>query len=109
MVYLALMSHVNACMWYAAGRDSETGWTSRYEDRPVMFQYLVSMHWALTQFQGTSDVVPGSSMLERAYAVICVLLSLLILSCFVSSLTNMMMQLQALHAKMYHESHSVRS
>ena len=30
----------------------------------------VAMHWALTQFQGTSEIVPGSSHSERAYAVV---------------------------------------
>merc|ERR1711920_687844 len=47
-------------------------------------------------FQGNSDIYPGGSTGERLYAVCTVLLSLLVFSTFVSSLTNMMMQLQDL-------------
>mmetsp|Transcript_74022 Transcript_74022/g.117232 ORF Transcript_74022/g.117232 Transcript_74022/m.117232 type:complete len:375 (+) Transcript_74022:2-1126(+) len=66
------------------------------------------MHWALTQFQGTSEIVPGASTGERCYAVMTVLASLLILSSFVSSLTNMMMQLQSLHSVRNFQQRAVR-
>lgn len=105
---MAVLSHVNACLWYAAGQASSDGWTKSYSGNSTLYQYLASMHWALTQFQGTSEITVGGSAGERAYAVVTVLLSMLILSTFVSSLTNMMMQLQALQEQRTVQQRAVR-
>eukprot|EP00929_Paragymnodinium_shiwhaense_P088753 TRINITY_DN4906_c0_g1_i2.p1 TRINITY_DN4906_c0_g1~~TRINITY_DN4906_c0_g1_i2.p1 ORF type:complete len:902 (+),score=121.85 TRINITY_DN4906_c0_g1_i2:87-2792(+) len=106
MIYLMLVSHVNACLWFAVGDLDERGWTTKFgvqtkpnSEHPGGYRYLMSMHWALTQFQGTSDVLPGDTVLERVYCVFAVIASLLILSSFVSTLTNMMMQLQQMSAE----------
>lgn len=100
MTGMIIISHLNACIWYAVGDAADGGWVDSYRDDGTMYNYLTSMHWAFTQFQGTSEVVPGIGgrrvPWERAYAVLVVMSSLIILSCFVSSLTNMMMQLQQL-------------
>eukprot|EP00927_Polykrikos_kofoidii_P023652 TRINITY_DN21717_c0_g1_i1.p1 TRINITY_DN21717_c0_g1~~TRINITY_DN21717_c0_g1_i1.p1 ORF type:complete len:767 (-),score=117.22 TRINITY_DN21717_c0_g1_i1:56-2356(-) len=111
MVCMAITSHVNACMWFAIGDANSEGWVGTYAQREtvgVFYQYLCSLHWALTQFQGSSEIAPGSSVGERFYAVLCTYCSLLILSSFVSSLTNMMMQLQALHSEKTCQSRAVR-
>lgn len=109
MICLVVLSHVNACTWFAVGQASNNGWTQTVKENTLLYKYMASMHWALTQFQGTSEIVPGGSTWERSYAVMCVLLSLLVLSAFISNLTNMMMQLQALHAERNFQTRAVRS
>lgn len=107
MCCLILINHLNACLWYAVG-DHSLGWVQNYEGKSGFARYLISMHWALTQFQGTSEISPGDLTGERLYAVMTVLVSLLLMSTFVSSLTNMMMQLQALHAQKTNERRMVQ-
>jgi len=109
MFCLVCVSHVNACIWFLMGEQEPGGWTAIVRDRTIFYKYVMSMHWALTQYQGTSEIVPGISVGERVYAVTTVLFSLLILSSFVSSLTNMMMQLQALHDERTFQQRAVRS
>merc|ERR1719401_1718808 len=97
MVSLILLSHVNACLWFHVGHTASHSWAVHFSDDTMAYQYFTSMHWALAQFQGTSEIIPGHTIQERAYAVCTVLFSLLILATFVSSLTNKMMQLHRLH------------
>lgn len=100
MSCLIMFNHINACIWYAVGKHGTGGWVQKYEETPLIYRYLTSMHWAFTQFQGTSEVTPtigeGRETLERAYAVITVMFALIILAFFVSRLTNMILQLTQL-------------
>merc|ERR1719159_565358 len=93
MFIMILANHVLACVWYAVGRASPNGWAHGdvLLGEDILYRYFTAMHWALTQFQGTSDILPGGSVNERTYAVGTVVLALLGLSAFVSSLTNLMM------------------
>lgn len=109
MVLMSLISHLNACVWYYVGQDERLGWSRIVRDRSIFYKYLASMHWALTQFQGTSELVPGTTLGERLYAVVTVLVSMLILATFVSGLTNLMMQLENLQASRKHQQRTVRS
>jgi len=94
LLCLIFVSHVNACLWFYVGQlDATCGWTQLVADEPILYQYLTSMHWVMTQFQGTSEILPGKTVFERGYAVMVVLISVLVLSTFVSSLTNIIMQL----------------
>lgn len=112
MIYLMLCSHFNACIWYFIGNRSD-GWADpvggHVAGRDAMYKYFCAVHWALTQFQGTSEIVPGTTLSERAYAAIFLLMALMILASFVSSLTNMMMQLQSLKDERNRTQRSIRS
>lgn len=103
MTAMIILSHLNACTWFWVGNSADGGWATVYRNDTTTYKYLTAMHWAFTQFQGTSEVLPGMGgrkhLGERLYAVIVVMCSLIILASFVSTLTNMMMQLQALHAE----------
>jgi len=97
MVTLLMFNHFNACLWWAIGTRYPNGWAHKYQQNTtVSYQYLTSLHWALTQFQGTSEILPGTITLERGWAVVTVMLALMILCSVVGGLTNMMMQLQSL-------------
>jgi len=107
MILMILLSHINACLWFGVGK-LETGWTHAVESSSLLGQYLASVHWVFANFQGSSDVVPVT-VCERAYAVVTLLFSLLGLACFVSSLTNQMMQIQALHKEKTYQIRAVRT
>mmetsp|Transcript_126703 Transcript_126703/g.370232 ORF Transcript_126703/g.370232 Transcript_126703/m.370232 type:complete len:862 (+) Transcript_126703:47-2632(+) len=100
MSVMIILNHLNACIWYAIGRYLPGGWVEMYDDTDIGYRYLTSMHWAITQFQGTSEIHPGMGgrrgLIERMYAVVTIIFALIFLSCFVSSLTNIMMQLESL-------------
>merc|ERR1712070_253626 len=110
---LVILNHINACLWYAVGTKATAGWTNAYEETSVAYKYLTSMHWAITQFQGTSEITPvmggGRDTFERAYAVGTVVFALIILASFVSTLTNMILQLQQLREERTGMQRAVRS
>lgn len=112
MVYLMLLTHFNACMWFYIG-NVDRGWadpeTGHAAQRDLWYKYFCAMHWALVQFQGSSEVVPGTTLPERIYAAVFLLFALMILASFVSSLTNMMMQLQSLTDERNRQQRAVRS
>jgi hypothetical protein len=118
-----MINHVISCIWYAIGKhaasmEGEAGWVHDFElDHPVTtwnenkaiaYLYFTSLHWAITQFQGTSDILPGYSLSERVTAVLVVISAFIIFSWFVSSLTNMMMRLQQLESDRNTEQSVVR-
>merc|ERR1712232_212383 len=86
--------HCIGCMWFLIGKSSETGWVHRHglTEAPPSKQYFASIHWAVTQLQGGTDIVPGGSVGERGYAVSIVFLSILVLARLVSKFTTMMIE-----------------
>jgi len=110
MVGLVLFNHVIACIWFWIGESDNQGWVHQMEveEATILYRYLTSIHWSLTQFQGTSEIVPGTTS-ERAYAVLFLLCALIILAWFVSILTNNMRQIQDLHAEQTFQQRCVRS
>lgn len=95
---LIFMAHLMGCFWYAVGGLSDgPSWIhiSGYDELPIPNRYLMSLHWAISQFTGGMDeVVPAASNVsERIFAVTAFILSFLLASAFVSNLTSSMMQL----------------
>lgn len=100
IILAVLMNHILGCLWWGVGQTQEgekIGWGfgPLVSGRTVLYQYLTAYHWSLAQFQGSIDVMPGNTILERAYSVATVLFALLAFAWFVSTLTNMLMQLEA--------------
>lgn len=95
---LMLINHIIACIWYWIGKSSENGWTKRkdLELASGIYRYLTAVHWSLTQFQATMEIHP-SNVAERTYGIVVVLVALILFSSFLSSITNMMRQLQTIH------------
>merc|ERR1712151_131120 len=78
------------------------GWVTEcgLADSAPIYQYIVSVHWAIAQLQGGTEIVPGSTLGERAFAILAVFVSVIILAKFVSGLTNLSMQLRTLSQNM---------
>lgn len=98
IIVLLVVVHFIACLWYAVGSSGSGGWASEYKAKELFYQYLCACHWSFSQFQGTSDLLPtaNSTTMERMVAVLTIMFSVVILSVFVSSLTNIIMQMQSL-------------
>lgn len=94
MLILICVSHFMACGWYGLGRHSD-GWVHNHHfiDRKVPNMYMTSLHWSLAQFQGNMEVYP-ILFEERVFAVVVLLIGLVGISSLLSSITNMMMELQ---------------
>lgn len=112
MIYLVILTHFNACLWYYVG-NREAGWandvTGQVAGRDDVYKYVCAIHWALTQFQGTSEILPGSTLVERIYASVFLTFALIILASFVATLTNMLLQLQALKDMRNRQHREIRS
>jgi len=64
----------------------------------ISYRYLTSLHWSLTNFQGTMDVFPGTTN-ERAFAVVVLYSGLVIVSYFISTITHIMSQIQKIRSE----------
>jgi len=104
LLCVMMASHLVACLWYWVGTQAVDGypsWVTSYgiADADWQYSYLTSLHWSITQFTpGSMDVQPRNAM-ERALAVVLLLLAMMVFSMFVSSLTNSMMALQNIGSK----------
>merc|ERR1712048_626235 len=101
MVGMVMINHVLSCVWYAVGThaaivEGEVGWVKSFleldhpattwaDSKATIYLYLTSLHWTVTQFQGTSDILPGDSLSERLTAVLVVMSAFVIFSWYVSS------------------------
>lgn len=91
------MAHVIGCIWYCISdlSDGDGRWVVEYEfvDEAVAAQYLMSLHWSLSQFAGGMDEITAMNIPERIFAIMVFVIAFLVASAFVSSLTSSMTQL----------------
>jgi len=91
---ILVLNHFMACGFYGLQyvHQMEHTWVAA-NFRPadnLSYRYWTSVHWSLTQFTPASmEVVPVNTF-ERCYAVAAVLLALMCISTFVSSVTSTM-------------------
>uniref|UniRef100_A0A7S1L1E2 Cyclic nucleotide-binding domain-containing protein n=1 Tax=Alexandrium catenella TaxID=2925 RepID=A0A7S1L1E2_ALECA len=74
MVFILATAHVIACLWWAVGDSGGAGvsWINEkgaYTSE-LDLQYLLSLHWSLSQFTGGMDEVAPMNTIERFYAVL---------------------------------------
>lgn len=95
LIFLIGSCHVTACGWWGVG-DIASGrsWIKQYgyRDQDVGLQYLVSLHWSLSQFSGGLEEFAPTGIGERFYTVLIWVISflsgLVMLSFLTSSLTQ---------------------
>merc|ERR1719313_3114194 len=69
-----------------------------FEDAPLGYQYLSSLHWTLTQFTPAGMEVYPHNAAERAFSVVVLLFALIFFSSYLSSITMAMTALRNLNA-----------
>lgn len=104
VIGLFFLNHYIACMWYgiAVVSGSEAGgektWVNEFglDGEPSRYKYAMALHWSLTQFSpATNNIVP-QNYTERSFAIVVVMLALVCFSSFLSGITGLLTQLQAL-------------
>jgi len=108
---LMAINHFIACLWFAVG--TSTGypnWVSANNlwESDWFLQYLVSLHWALTQFTPASMFVGPKNLSERAFNVVVLLFAMCVFSSFVSSITSAMTRLRTLRAHQVNQFYMLR-
>lgn len=92
---IVVSNHILASFWYAIGTN---GWVKLAfpDKRDVLYCYLTSFYWTLTQFHGSDNIAP-TTLEERIFAVLLLLTAFVAVTWFVSSVTNSMITLQNIH------------
>mmetsp|Transcript_43910 Transcript_43910/g.103874 ORF Transcript_43910/g.103874 Transcript_43910/m.103874 type:complete len:850 (+) Transcript_43910:261-2810(+) len=105
MLFVLMMNHFVACLWYWIGDNAaqggDLGWVDvgGFDQQNLTYQYFTSLHWSLTQFTtGSMEVVAGNAV-ERIFSVVTLVFALMIFSSFLSSITAATTQLQQLSSE----------
>lgn len=88
LMALVCINHFLACIWYSLGSGGDTGWAREFSGYEWAHLYLLSLHWAVTQFTPASMSVQPTTESERAYAVCVVFFALVFFSYIVGSITG---------------------
>lgn len=96
LIFVVGFAHVTACLWWVIGdQDVHTRtWVSvsEYYSKSINSQYLMSLHWALSQFTGGMDEVTPTNALERFYAVVVWIFAFMAAAIIISTLTSSLTQ-----------------
>eukprot|EP00928_Gymnodinium_smaydae_P021196 TRINITY_DN18250_c0_g2_i1.p1 TRINITY_DN18250_c0_g2~~TRINITY_DN18250_c0_g2_i1.p1 ORF type:complete len:745 (+),score=177.87 TRINITY_DN18250_c0_g2_i1:145-2379(+) len=96
IVFVVAVSHVIGCCWWGVGTSGlGDSWVQQkgYETSALGTQYLVSLHWSLSQFTGGMDEFAPVGSIERLYAVLAWIFGFVSATIIVSILTSKLTQL----------------
>lgn len=105
LVVLLTVNHLIACLWFAIGTAGHNkqlvSWTEDFgiANAAISEQYLVSLHWSLTQFTPASMGVQPVTEGERAFAVLVLMFALIGFAYVVGSITGSLAQLRSMTEK----------
>uniref|UniRef100_A0A7S0A433 Ion transport domain-containing protein n=1 Tax=Pyrodinium bahamense TaxID=73915 RepID=A0A7S0A433_9DINO len=88
LMWVLLVAHVLACMWYNIG-DDDAGWVQAQgiQTEALTTKYLSSIHWSMSQLQGSSNVFPHTFD-EYGFAIFVQVMALIMSCFFVSSVVT---------------------
>jgi len=101
VLFVTMWVHISGCLWYLLGTRSQEGWANQHELTIFPLNYMVSVHWTAAQLQGNTDLHPTFSAVERGFATLQVLVSVIVLSLFVSKLTSTLHSLALYRSRMH--------
>lgn len=112
VIVILLLNHYLACAWYGIGilYDHSNTWVVKHVhlDEGILYKYLTSLHWSLTQFTPASMEVFPTNEIERLFNVGVVIFGLITFSSFVSSITSAMARLASLRDSRHREETQLR-
>lgn len=91
-----MLNHFTACGWYLVGKTTGDGWFQEMvliTAESASAGYLLALHWSITQFHGSMEVIPGNTS-ERIFAVIMLIVGMLTFSVTVSVSMDMIFQVR---------------
>lgn len=109
---IIVVNHYIACAWFACSDNIEgpDTWVNAFglKHADVASQYLVSFHWAVTQFAPATNNVAPQNAIERAFASLIVIYAFVAFSSFVSAMTNATNELRAFTLKSARQEAQIR-
>eukprot|EP00929_Paragymnodinium_shiwhaense_P087494 TRINITY_DN4765_c0_g2_i1.p1 TRINITY_DN4765_c0_g2~~TRINITY_DN4765_c0_g2_i1.p1 ORF type:complete len:1020 (+),score=190.61 TRINITY_DN4765_c0_g2_i1:93-3152(+) len=107
MVMILTSCHFIGCGWYGLttiAPDRSKTWVGVHlnealEKNDILYLYITSMHWSLTQFTPASMEVHPHSTVERAYNIIVLLCGMLAFTTMISSISAAMAHIQKLRSE----------
>lgn len=109
-----LIVHLVACMWVFVGKFDETSinWIEigNFQDIPNMSLYIVSLYWTITTFTtvGYGDIV-AVNFSEKFFTVIVMTIGIIFYSYSISSLTNVLSNIDQRKAKLENQIHTLEN
>mmetsp|Transcript_30983 Transcript_30983/g.95270 ORF Transcript_30983/g.95270 Transcript_30983/m.95270 type:complete len:734 (-) Transcript_30983:114-2315(-) len=94
LVFVLVLNHVIACMWYLIGRvtmeNGMANWivVGNVNGTELAYMYTTSLHWSLTQFTPASMDVSARNTWERIFSIIVLFFALVTFSSIVASITG---------------------
>lgn len=94
LLVIAIITHFIACAWYAVGTfeqsDLNQTWLAKLEQQhaTLFHRYLVSFHWAISQFTPASVDCHPANERERLFAILVLFAGLVIFSSFLGSVSS---------------------
>ena len=87
---LTFYVHVSGTIWFAIG-ETNNGWVHQHDGifATLPLSYIGSFHWAVTQMQGSAEIMP-TNLQERTVSSVHYMLSIIVLALFISKLTNVL-------------------
>jgi len=94
--FVLCFGHITGCMWWGLGvrRGNGETWTetTQYNEKPLDWQYIICLHWALAQLGGGMDEVVPANASERLYVVAHYMVSYMITAFILSIVTSRLTQ-----------------
>lgn len=97
VLMLILWVHSAGCVWFAIGGADSSGWSSSHTTGVFFEDYILSVHWAVANIQGSTDV-RAVTPYERLCEVIVIMMSVVLLSLFLSRVTDLMVHLHQIRS-----------
>jgi hypothetical protein len=102
---ILLINHILGAAWHALGlvfqERNEPNWldSNNMDKQTLLYSYLTSLHWSLTQFTPAAMEVQPVNSAERCFAVVVLVAGLILFSSFVSSITASTTRLRSMHSE----------
>mmetsp|Transcript_57732 Transcript_57732/g.122814 ORF Transcript_57732/g.122814 Transcript_57732/m.122814 type:complete len:794 (-) Transcript_57732:368-2749(-) len=95
MCFVGLWIHLSACAFYWISTNKDV-WAAQWggETTPQL-AYIIAVHWAASQLQGSIDIYPSFDVRERVFVVSNLLGSIAVLALVVSKITTLLGAIQA--------------
>lgn len=112
ITFVTCVSHAVACIWFAIGEgeSADTSWVSSagYDTADVPDQYLASLHWALSQYNGGLEDIAPVTAAERLFAIFVWMFSFFATGIIVSILTSNLTRMYMVRGKETEQMSSLR-
>eukprot|EP00448_Togula_jolla_P026156 CAMPEP_0170653284 /NCGR_PEP_ID=MMETSP0224-20130122/47328_1 /TAXON_ID=285029 /ORGANISM="Togula jolla, Strain CCCM 725" /LENGTH=722 /DNA_ID=CAMNT_0010985151 /DNA_START=12 /DNA_END=2183 /DNA_ORIENTATION=- len=114
VIIIVTLNHYIGCGFFLIGTEGERqgrdNWidTHRMKGEPVIYQYMTSLHWSLTQFTPAAMEVTPENLWERMYSIVALLFAMLTFSSFLGTITTTLTSLRKRSTEAAMQKHQLR-